>query len=697
VLIGSGSCSLRDIAASENHWMKLNPVTSSSFLAFDSFELLVNFGIVRSTAISLRMAYRSNSFGSKGAEKEGDAGDALSNGSEAPPVIEFTNVAPAMMPEIIKTVRRQDGSIVNTTNSALSPVPITRVDSPQSEESSSAGASASPASNQHPHNQGGSFSNEDPHSWFPDYRACISRSYDWLWHVGFNGLDPLAEDASRSGSSHQASKAQTAAATAATKDSSAAVPDVGADSSARSRSGEKQGNNSKRAMSPNSLMSLPVTASASVSTSGVSVAIPDNTVAVGMAGVDYDTEDTENIKEEVLFGDRMQSLDLLDPTTISSLQAAEADVGISSGGATTNPPLSPAVHTMLTMPRVDYPYPIPFLKQHIELMQNFFAEIGTLRAEGEAWLRQGNQFRPSTMKKEMKVQFFPTNLHIQLMCVQRHVTGRGNRQETGSVEVVDSITSGCMSPHGLGHKKGGLTVLEDELLKQKVKIDSLKDRFAYAISRRSSRCLSPHGPEADILEELGKHLLSYEGNCMVIGRRRVFALAQAVSTAATAFMLKLSLVLEGHIDASVAEKWLSVGFLIVFEGLLSVSGKEKHMLEDTQSAVEALKLFQIRLLPSPTITMSNSSSMYASSQATHNISAQTIYSDVLDVGLSGREIRIYLPQLLIARLPAVYKQKMGEKGAVLSLVPVLFTQVGFSYLLLIVKIIDCLMFCYTGY
>lgn len=187
-----------------------------------------------------------------------------------------------------------------------------------------------------------------------------------------------------------------------------------------------------------------------------------------------------------------------------------------------------------------------------------------------------------------------------------------------------------------------------------------------------------------------KVIMYVTGMCMTIGRRRVFALSQAVSTAASAFLLKLTLLIEGHIDASVADKWLSCGFLIVFEGLLSVSGKEKSMLEDTQSAVEALKLFQIRVLPSPTpggassSHLSNNYNNHSSRQAVMGSYAHTqththtLSYDTLDIGFSGREIRVYVPPVCVARLPTAYKQKVmaaDGQGAVLSLVPVLFTQV----------------------
>jgi hypothetical protein len=59
-------------------------------------------------------------------------------------------------------------------------------------------------------------------------------------------------------------------------------------------------------------------------------------------------------------------------------------------------------------------------------------------------------------------------------------------------------------------------------------------------------------------------------------------------------MMKLTLVAEGMIPAEAALGWLRNGFPIVFEGLLSVILNERAMIEDTVSAVEGLRLYQVR-------------------------------------------------------------------------------------------------------
>lgn len=97
------------------------------------------------------------------------------------------------------------------------------------------------------------------------------------------------------------------------------------------------------------------------------------------------------------------------------------------------------------------------------------------------------------------------------------------------------------------------------------------------------------------MQSLGKDLLAFESSCLSVGRRRMYALSQALSVVASSFLLKIDLVIAGKVPLAMATRWQEHGFLIVFEGLLSVTGNERSMLEDTVSAVSALRAFQIRL------------------------------------------------------------------------------------------------------
>jgi hypothetical protein len=82
----------------------------------------------------------------------------------------------------------------------------------------------------------------------------------------------------------------------------------------------------------------------------------------------------------------------------------------------------------------------------------------------------------------------------------------------------------------------------------------------------------------------------------------MLAISQALTVAINGLMLKLNLLIKEQIPYQIANRWLENGFLIVFEGLLSVVGNERSMLEDTISAVEALRSYHVRIL-------SNSSSL----------------------------------------------------------------------------------------
>jgi hypothetical protein len=66
-----------------------------------------------------------------------------------------------------------------------------------------------------------------------------------------------------------------------------------------------------------------------------------------------------------------------------------------------------------------------------------------------------------------------------------------------------------------------------------------------------------------------------------------------ITVAASALLMKLTLVAEKLISPEAAVGWIRHGFLLVFEGLLSVISNERHMIEDTIVAVEALRQFQV--------------------------------------------------------------------------------------------------------
>ena len=123
--------------------------------------------------------------------------------------------------------------------------------------------------------------------------------------------------------------------------------------------------------------------------------------------------------------------------------------------------------------------------------------------------------------------------------------------------------------------------------------------------------------------------------------------------------MKLSLVLEGSISAEAAVGWLERGFLLVFEGLLSVIGNERFMLEDTVTAIEALNQFSIRILPLPKSAASGGVSCSSDQHRTEASGFETFSTTTsttqqqqqADVGMRGREVLLYLPEEALRALP----------------------------------------------
>lgn len=70
-------------------------------------------------------------------------------------------------------------------------------------------------------------------------------------------------------------------------------------------------------------------------------------------------------------------------------------------------------------------------------------------------------------------------------------------------------------------------------------------------------------------------------------------LTLGLSVVVNSLHMKLAMVIEGHMSPSAIEQWQEQGFLVIFQGLLSVIDKEKSMLEDTVAIVDTLNLFQV--------------------------------------------------------------------------------------------------------
>ena len=432
-------------------------------------------------------------------------------------------------------------------------------------------------------------------------------------------------------------------------------------------------------------------------------------------------------------GDLISFADFDSPQTdveshLTTVIAGGNDIGKYGHGTS-----DPSDFTTLTCPTTDYPYPIDWLENHIQQIENLSKEIIIARSNVQSLLDKGCTFRPSTAKKIMTHQALPVNLHMQVMAVRSTLSplsgggiSNGSRDSFGSSDegpledILDALTCGCLSPHGLGfNQKKGLDAMEGSLYAARTRIDTLKYNSKSTSTSRRNRTQgfedsennnnnlfdqevivngdnltdSQHsGMRAgsvtgvskiignslsfDVLERIGKEVLDYETALLSVCKRRCYAVSQAVSIAVSAVLMKLTLVAEKFIPSEVGEGWLTHGFLLIFEGLLSVIGAEKFMLEDTMSAVEALSQYQIRILPS--IEGENGADAVGLDdlirfEADHVNKGED--GPCVEVGMKGREVVLYLTPSALNALPQVYQTRARDGGAVLRIVPALFSQV----------------------
>ena len=203
--------------------------------------------------------------------------------------------------------------------------------------------------------------------------------------------------------------------------------------------------------------------------------------------------------------------------------------------------------------------PAATAKAIVEDLANLQQELLSARRELHALLAsEESSFRSSRLKSDPRYQALPTNLHAQLL----FRLGSDGR----IADAVHCVTAGCASPHSLGHERGGLSRLEGELADVQVKL------------KADSRQV--------------ESLVEYETTSLTIGKRKLYAVCQCVSIAVCTFFLKIQMFAMGFVSTSVCSSWVDVGFPVVFEGLLSMTnliGKEKGMVEDCISAIDALR------------------------------------------------------------------------------------------------------------
>ena len=341
-----------------------------------------------------------------------------------------------------------------------------------------------------------------------------------------------------------------------------------------------------------------------------------------------------------------------------SVKLGADKVQISVTPTSTIPPDENLSCSLLSVPRVDCFYPITWLETHIESIEAFILDITKALIEADTFVYSTTAsvadssiydvlvntlghnyeddsvdstvgrtfFRGSRMKKDLYAQALAKNLHVQCMLVRPH-------SDLGRVIVYDSITCGCMSPHAMTPPQlialkpslhlpsttptgptataptphsstapHGLLLLEDRLQNSLNHLNSLKQHYTTLVEHKRKLVPDTRSLEYNIHQDILHNALTYETNHMHISQRKVFPTAQVLSIALNAVLVKLSLVVEGHVSHDVANTWLTHGILLTFECLLSVIGGERVMIEDSASVIYALKHFKIRILPSSNLT-----------------------------------------------------------------------------------------------
>jgi hypothetical protein len=195
---------------------------------------------------------------------------------------------------------------------------------------------------------------------------------------------------------------------------------------------------------------------------------------------------------------------------------------------------------------------------------------------------------------------------------------------------------------------------------QKQEVDTLRNNLL-AMTEGSDH-LSPEGAAFELQTLLTQELLAFETACVEIGMRRVFVISQALSISVNAILSKLELIVEDAIPDEIARQWVNHGILLYFEGLLSTSGKERGMLEDTHLALTVVSQYSVQLCDRE---------RFQHSPDDHPLEAfgNSVGLEGADVCIRGRQVVILLPPETFELLPDFL-----QAGTVLNMLPVLFTQ-----------------------
>ena len=238
----------------------------------------------------------------------------------------------------------------------------------------------------------------------------------------------------------------------------------------------------------------------------------------------------------------------------------------------------------------------------------------------------GNYIRRSVWKKITNWQYCTTNLNIHLMTNKlfsfedvlsgqfdflsgergETIVERDSEDEQAQVHSAFHITLGCPAAHEMKYHDGGLRRIFSEVVDiaqkltwmqaiQAPSFEPLKELFLShpreAMSLFGS--VGPRPPSFGVKDELA----GIVRRKMELAKRLDICGSQALGCAVTVIrtLCSLACMYQGkYLD--VLARSLSMGFLVIFESMLSTSGDELGMIEDLDVAALWLKLVAVRLV-----------------------------------------------------------------------------------------------------
>ena len=285
----------------------------------------------------------------------------------------------------------------------------------------------------------------------PYFQDAICDSYEWMWYAGFSGLDPLADcppspspSSSSSSSSFNDSR----------RKSSTTTTDPNLPASYSSSMPSTGGGSSASSASSSDLYDIYSGAGAGFFDKGeVDFALREQTLSAKKKKEAHSSASSTSSSSSSSLPSPPSP-----PSPPSSSGSTSASRGVGGGGGgggggrggggNASPPSKAVPPHDQVYRRADAALPLSWIDHHIGELEAFASELDAVLSQLHGLNSDGQSFRCSASKKDPEVQPVPLNLHAQIVAVRPH--GRAANQ----INVIDSITCGSLSPHGLGMKKG---------------------------------------------------------------------------------------------------------------------------------------------------------------------------------------------------------------------------------------------------